>query len=122
MGRHDSFSNATSTIGLAAATWLAFGMAQAGSVPMNFSSNAFSDPVESGGNRCVNCNVGDHVVWGGAFAPVVAAGHSIEFCGTPADQSGRWFGHPAPNFSGAEENCLTPTRSTTWRRNQTLYR
>ena len=63
-------------------------------------------------------------VWtAGESAPVVAAGHSIEFCaGASNPGTGRWFDNPAPNFNGLADNCATPVRGTTWGRIKTLYR
>lgn len=58
----------------------------------------------------------------GTSAPVVVAGHSIEFCGQPGQYGvARWYENPTPNLGGAD-NCLTPTVPTTWGRLKTLYR
>jgi plastocyanin len=60
----------------------------------------------------------------GDSAPVVASGHSIEFCLDAAIRpgSGRWFDNPTPNFGGAADDCSTPVRGTSWGRIKTLYR
>jgi plastocyanin len=59
-------------------------------------------------------NVGD-------FAPSVADGHSIEFCGMRVDHGvSSWQGSPTPTPGGV--NCATPVISTTWGRLKTLYR
>jgi plastocyanin len=59
----------------------------------------------------------------GEFVPAVAAGHSIEFCGTTGQHgAARWYDNGTPNFSGAAENCATPVRTSSWGRIKTLYR
>lgn len=62
--------------------------------------------------------------WGaGQSVPVVAAGHSIEFCASASVHDvNRWFDNPTPNFSGAADNCVTPVRTSTWGRLKALYR
>lgn len=58
----------------------------------------------------------------GTFMPPVAAGHSYEFCGGPADHGVSFWSEVAvPNF-GTDGMCLTPAAATTWGRVKTLYR
>lgn len=63
------------------------------------------------------------LLWaGGAVAPAVAAGQSLEFCGQPGQYGAAyWHANPEPNF-GTADNCATPTFNTTWGRIKTLYR
>jgi len=59
----------------------------------------------------------------GSTAPIVAAGHSVEFCGSANQHAGFWTDNPTPNFSGAAGNCgVVPTRVSTWGRIKQLYR
>jgi hypothetical protein len=61
-------------------------------------------------------------VWSGSqAAPAVAAGHSIEFCGTATEHAGHWYDNATPNFGGLSDNCATPTRTATWGRIKLLY-
>ena len=106
----------------------------AGSVALyapNTVSGAFDDATQildfvewgSGGQANEATAVSAGVWTGGATAPSVAVGHSIEFCGTSAQHAGAWIDNPTPTFSGAAGNCgATPTRATTWGRIKTLYR
>jgi hypothetical protein len=62
-------------------------------------------------------------IWfAGQFAPQAQLGHSIVFCGFPADHgSSVWFEslNPTPL---ASNDCVNPTRTSTWGRIKTLYR
>lgn len=58
----------------------------------------------------------------GTFAPAVASGSSIEFCGQPGQYGATsWYVNPTPNF-GASDNCIVPTHASTWGRIKSLYR
>lgn len=58
----------------------------------------------------------------GNSVPLVAAGHSMEFCGQTGQYgSARWYENPTPNFGGSD-NCLTPVTPTTWGRIKVLFR
>ena len=49
----------------------------------------------------------------GNSVPLVAAGHSMEFCGQSGQYGvARWYENPSPNFGGSD-NCLTPVTPTT---------
>jgi plastocyanin len=58
----------------------------------------------------------------GTFAPVVASGHSLEFCGTATDHGATfWSEVSVPNF-GTNGNCATPATPYTWGRLKVIYR
>jgi plastocyanin len=58
----------------------------------------------------------------GTFAPVVASGHSLEFCGTPTDHGSTfWSEVSSPNF-GTNGNCATPAAPYSWGRLKVIYR
>jgi len=105
----------------------------AGSVALyapNTVNTALTDPTQvidfvewgSGGQVNEATAVAASVWTAGVAAPLVAVGHSIEFCGSAAQHAGAWF-ESTPSFSGAPGNCgVTPARATTWGRIKTLYR
>lgn len=76
----------------------------------------------SGSQENETAAVGASMWSAGANVPVVAAGHSIEFCGQTGQYgAARWYENPSPNFGGAD-NCLTPVTPTTWGRIKVLYK
>jgi hypothetical protein len=55
----------------------------------------------------------------GTFVPAVAAGHSVQFCGSGSQHGASfWQGLPTPG----SPDCLTPVSTGTWGRLKTLYR
>lgn len=58
-----------------------------------------------------------------AFLPVMASGHSMEYCADAGLTHGAtmWSEVSVPNF-GANGSCATPTLNETWGRVKTIYR
>jgi len=114
--------------------WPAVTLAPAGSASLYCPSTILADTTLTNDKLMV-----DYVQWGaggyrnestaniagfwatGNVAPVVAEGHSIEFCGTRADRGlAYWQGSPTP--TPGTLNCVTPVITSSWGRIKTLYR